>query len=176
MEGNRVFYGGAFDPLTKSHEDIIKMLHGLFGRRLVVGVTDHDYKKSWKPIEWRKGVVEQFCVDHFSYPCGQNAWEECDVEVVVQNDRTYKFLKAHPKLDIGTIVIGKDELDDLVVAGKWHYSKELLDTYNFFVIPRTDGVSSSAVRNLIKEGKTDKETLLQYISAQTYLQLFPNKE
>ena len=171
MKGNRVFYGGAFDPMTRSHEDILKMLHGLFGGRLVVGVTNHDYKQSWKPIEWRKDVVERFCFEHFSYRCGQSAWEECDVDVVEQNDRTFKFLEAHPNLGIGTIVIGKDELDDLM-AGKWHYSKELMDTYNFFIIPRKDGISSTMVRNLIKEGKTDKETLLQYISASTYSRLF----
>ena len=174
---NKVYYGGAFDPITLSHEAIIADLHDLFGDKLVVGVTEHDYKHSWKPLAWRKAVVENVCCEyHIDIPCpcevdGETYFESETIEtvkVVEQKERTYKFLSSHPELGIGTIVMGKDEWDDLN-AGKWHYSDRLLEEYKFLVVPRpkTNIVSSTLVRRLIAEG-ADRETLRNYISDMVY--------
>lgn len=175
---NNVFYGGAFDPITLSHEAIIADLHDLFGNKLVIGVTQHDYKKSWKSLAWRKAVMENLCVDYntsYTTPIEIDNkvidYEETPVstiKVVEQTERTYKFLSSHPELEIGTIVIGNDEWVDLN-NGKWHYADKLLEEYKFLVVPRpkTDVVSSTLVRKLIAEG-ADKETLRKYISEMVY--------
>ena len=64
------------------------------------------------------------------------------------------------------MVIGEDEWKDLK-AGKWHYSNDILNTYNILTIPRTDDVSSSKVRELLKEN-VGKDELLKYITETTY--------
>ena len=174
---NKVYYGGAFDPITLSHEAIIEHLYDMFGDKLVVGVTEHDYKKSWKPLAWRKTVVQNVCCKYqidIANPCevdGKTYYESeiiDTIKVVEQKERTYKFLSSHPELGIGTIVVGKDELDDLL-AGKWYYADKLIDEYKFYVIPRpkTNIVSSTMVRKLISEG-ADRETLRNYISDAVY--------
>ena len=174
---NKVYYGGAFDPITLSHEAIIAELHDLFGDKLVVGVTEHDYKKSWKPLAWRKTVVQNICCKYqidIANPCevdGETYYESeiiDTIRVVEQKERTYKFLSSHPELGIGTIVIGNDEWIDLN-NGKWHYADKLLEEYKFLVVPRpkTNIVSSTLVHKLIAEG-ADRETLLKYISESVY--------
>ena len=148
---DNVFYGGAFDPLTLAHERIISELYGEYGDRLVVGVTDHDYKQSWKPVGWRRNAVWSYC----QRLCP-------DANVVVQDCRTFDFLSRNPDLHIGTVVVGTDEMKDLV-DGKWRHSDELLKSCRFLVIPRSDGISSTKVRNLVGDGASDGE-LLEYVS------------
>ena len=85
-------------------------------------------------------------------------------KVIKQTERTWKFLQEKLKLTNNvTIVVGEDEWNDLK-AGKWHYSNELLNTYNFKVIPRTNNISSSKVREIIK----NFNELTNYITKETY--------
>ena len=87
------------------------------------------------------------------------------IEIIKQDQRTWKFFQTLPYKQI-TMVIGEDEWKDLK-AGKWHYSNDILNTYNILTIPRTDDVSSSKVRELLKKN-VDKNELLKYITKTTY--------
>jgi cytidyltransferase-like protein len=156
-----VFYGGAFDPLTIAHERIIRELYGDFGERLIIGVTNHDYKRSWKPVEWRMGCVRDFCESLYF-----NCFDE--IEIVEQTCRTFEFLRTL-RHKVGTIVVGMDEWKDLL-DGKWKYADKLLEEYRFLVIPRTNGVSSTKVREMIAEGMDECE-LLRYVGARTWTRL-----
>lgn len=148
----KIFYGGAFDPLTLAHERIIRSLHDGFRGTLIVAVTNHDYKQSWKPIEWRMEAVTEYCESL----CFFN-----EIKVVEQDCRTCAFLEKS-NLNVGTIVVGMDEWKDLN-DGKWQRSDELLAKYNFLVVPRANGISSTAVRNLVNEKASDEE-ILKYVS------------
>ena len=149
------FYGGAFNPMTRSHLKIIKYIVNLLeDGKLVIGITSHDYKTYEFDYELRKRIVED------------NIKEFSDkIEIVKQDQRTWKFFQTLPYKQI-TMVIGEDEWKDLK-AGKWHYSNDILNTYNILTIPRTDDVSSSKVRELLKEN-AGKNELLKYITEITY--------
>ena len=158
-----IFYGGAFDPLTVAHERIIKDLHDDYDGRLIVAVTNHDYKQYSKPLEWRLKMVREYC-EHLT------SWDFFGrVNIVVQDCRTWDFFEK-TSLNVGTIVIGMDEWKDLN-DGKWHHADELLSKYRFLVLPRTGDVSSTKVRQLISDGVSESE-IRKYVSQRVYNGLF----
>ena len=160
------FYGGAFNPMTKSHLDIIKRIINDMTNddNLIIGITDHDYKTYEFDYNTRlKIVLENLKSIGFDFTLGEK------YQVLKQNQRTWKFFHTLPYKDI-TMVIGEDEWKDLN-EGKWHYSKEILNTYKVKVIPRVDNISATKVRELIKN-KANKEELLKYITIETYNLLF----
>ena len=142
--------------MTLSHLKIIKFIISKLeiNDKLIIGITSHDYKTYEFDYELRKRIVEE------------NIKEFSDkIEIVKQDQRTWKFFQTLPYKQI-TMVIGEDEWKDLK-AGKWHYSNDILNTYNILTIPRTDDVSSSKVRELLKEN-AGKDELLKYITEITY--------
>ena len=64
-----------------------------------------------------------------------------------------------------TIVVGEDEYKDLK-NGYWHNSEDLLKTYQFKVIPRTNDISASAARDIINTNINDPD-ILKYITPTT---------
>jgi len=160
------FYGGAFNPMTISHLEIIKsILKDLKeDEKLVIGITEHDYKTYDLDFELRKMIVmNNLMAIDADYALGKT------IQILKQNQRTWKFFHTLPYQDI-TMVVGEDEWNDLK-EGKWHYSKEILNTYKIKVIPRVDNISATKVRELIKN-KASKEELLKYITKETYSLLF----
>lgn len=155
------FYGGAFNPMTKAHLEIIKnILDNMKDEdSFILAITDHDYKTYSYDYNTRlKIVLKNFKNIGFDYTLGGR------YKVIKQTERTWKFLQEKLKLTNNvTIVVGEDEWNDLK-AGKWHYSNELLNTYNFKVIPRTNNISSSKVREIIK----NFNELKNYITKETY--------
>ena len=155
------FYGGAFNPMTKAHLEIIKSILDNMKDEdtFILAITDHDYKSYSYDYNTRlKIVLENFKNIGFDYTLGGR------YKVIKQTERTWKFLQKKLKLTNNvTIVVGEDEWNDLK-ADKWHYSKELLNTYNFKVIPRTNNISSTKVREIIK----NFNELKNYITKETY--------
>jgi nicotinic acid mononucleotide adenylyltransferase len=162
------FYGGAFNPLTLTHQKIIDTiisdlsLNGCFDKNdiLHIGVTFHDYKNYEFDKDLRmkfvKGYMDSNYLDKFGW------------EVSFQDERTWNYLHKVYTDDAQnyiTLIMGQDEYDDLK-AGKWHQSDDILNTYNIKVIPRTDGVSSSKVRELIKNKQFDE--VKKYVSDKTF--------
>lgn len=155
------FYGGAFNPITKAHLEIIKnILDNMKDEdSFILAIADHDYKTYSYDYDTRLNIVFKNLENiGFDYTLGGR------YKVIKQTERTWKFLQEKLKLTNNvTIVVGEDEWNDLK-AGKWHYSKELLNTYNFKVIPRTNNISSSKVREIIK----NFNELKNYITKETY--------
>lgn len=142
------FYGLAANPFTKAHAYIIakRLYSSVEPSNIYIGITDHDYKNIEMPFELRKSFV----VDEF-----KPFIDEGIVTVLKQDQRTYKFLTSlDVKIDI--IIIGEDEWADLK-AGNWHYSDKILDTWKIEVEKRSDGISSTKVRELIKAGCSYKD-------------------
>lgn len=137
------FYGLAANPFTIAHDRIIlsKMFDSREPNKVYVGITEHDYKSIELPYDLRKSLVEHELTPFI---------ESGAVVVLKQDQRTYKFLTSLD-VKIDTIIIGEDEWEDLK-AGKWHYSNEILNTWKIEVIERSDGISSTKVREMIKNG------------------------
>lgn len=163
------FYGGAFNPMTKTHLDIIKNILNEMKEtdQLIVAITDHDYKTYDYDFNTRKQIVLENLKDiGFDYTLGGR------FQVIKQDQRTWRFLHTIKIDDDLTLVVGEDEWNDLK-AGKWHYSDKILNTYKIRIIPRTDDISATKVRELIKSNASKNE-LLKYITEITYKML--NKE
>ena len=165
------FYGGAFNPMTKAHFEIIENIVKNMKKddEFILAITDHNYKTYTYDYYLRKRIV---CKNLEKFGFKPRFESNSRFKILRQNERTFNFL-AHCTLMKNyiyrkdfVIVLGEDEWDDLN-AGKWHYSKELLNTYNFKVIPRTDDISSTKVRELLKNNVGFDE-LQNYITRETY--------
>ena len=153
-----IFYGGAFDPLTLAHERIIQDLWHPWNR-LIIGVTDRDYKPSLILVKDRMGMVRRFCS---SLPAKERP---ASFRIVRQQGPTYAFLRSrHPEVD--TLAVGTDELVALI-GRAWAYADRLIYGYKLLSFPRYDAISSRAVRKLMA-GRVSREELLQYVDESVY--------
>ena len=151
------FYGLAANPLTLAHQKIVhEILDESPENKVYLGLTDHDYKKIELPYQLRERIVRANFRDEIS--SGR-------LVILKQDQRTYKFLSSlHDMMDY--VLVGTDEWNDLK-AGKWHFSAELLRCWKWREVPRTDGVSSTKVRELMKQG-VGYSMLKGMISRETY--------
>ena len=149
------FYGGAFNPMTVTHKEIIFNLMKKMSKedRLIIAITTHDYKKYQFPFKLREHIVIKNLLD---IPITDKK-----VKVIEQTERTWKFLNSLTKEKI-TIVLGEDEYKDLK-AGLWHNSTDILNTYEFIIIPRTNNISSSIAREIINSNINNPD-ILHYIT------------
>jgi nicotinate-nucleotide adenylyltransferase len=163
------FYGGAFNPLTITHQRIIDELvdelnlNSCFDKNdiLHIGVTYHDYKEYEFDKDIRLKMVKSYMDSKYLDKFG---WQVC-----FQDCRTWEYLHkvySENAQKLITIIMGEDEYADLK-AGKWHYSEDILNTYQIKVIPRNDGISSTKVRQLLKE--KNFEEAKKYIDKNTYI-------
>lgn len=154
------YYGGTFDPITKAHEAIIRKIKKEMrdSDKLIIGIVQNDEKNYNAPLADRVNMVKK----------------SLDVnEIVVQDKRTYAYLKSHYRGEKITICVGEDEWHSLC-SGKWENWDLLLKYYEFLVFYRedkndeialpsdinpnvtflstedtTDGISSTAVREIL---------------------------
>lgn len=154
------FYGGAFNPLTNSHMKIIKEILNEMNNDdlLILGITDHDYKKFEYDYDLRLTILKKNLLSYCNHSYKS-------IKLVKQDERTWKFLNSLGYKNY-VLVIGEDEYIDLK-DGKWHYSDDILHNFEIKVIPRNDGISSTRVRDLLKNNSNYDE-LKEYISDITY--------
>lgn len=152
------FYGGAFNPMTIAHQEIITNLIKNMAKddRLVIAITTHDYKTYQFSYKIRNKIVEK---NLLKIPIIDKK-----VKIVEQSERTWKFLQSMTMEPI-TIVLGEDEYNDLK-NGYWHNSQDILNTYKFIVIPRTNNISSTIVREMINSNINNPD-ILNYITPTT---------
>lgn len=126
----KYFYGGAFDPFTRSHLDIIKTINKQLSTNdeLFVMVSGNDEKNYHTSVEDRFDIVTNVL----------NEKLKTNVPTILKQDkRTYAFLGEHFKNDMSniTICMGEDEWNSLC-AGKWVNYDLLLKNYKFLVVQR----------------------------------------
>ena len=157
------FYGGAFNPFTLAHQQIIDNIVKDMNDddKLIIGVTTHDYKEYQYHHDKRYECVYTYMMNKYGMSI---CWQ-----VLFQIDRTWNFLnKFIPEQDQDyiTLIMGEDEYQDLQ-AGKWHHHEDILNTYKIKIIPRTNDISSTKVRTLLNQN-ADFNELKQYISKEVY--------
>lgn len=146
-----VMFGEVFNPLTNAHVSIINRLLKI-SNKVIISIADHGYKFIELDVHSRIEMVK----DHF-----KNDIQSGKVKIVIQNKRTWEFLKElNEKIDY--IAVGNDEFQ-LPNADGWHFSNEIKSNYSIFNFKREkDSISSTNVRNFIKE-KGYEESLLSHI-------------
>lgn len=154
------YYGGTFDPITKAHEAIIRKIKKEMrdSDKLIIGIVQNDEKNYNVSVNDRMNMVKKSL--------------KAD-EIVIQDKRTYAYLKSHYHGEKITICMGEDEWHSLC-SGKWENWDLLLKYYEFLVFYRedkndeialpsdinpnvtflstedtTDGISSTAVREIL---------------------------
>lgn len=124
------YYGGAFDPITRAHINIIKAINKHLSSKdeFYVGVVKNDEKNYNVDQDMRISLVQSTL---------DSVFRGNSPEVIKQCTRMFAFLKEQftGKDDEVVIVIGEDEWNSLA-AGKWIEYKALLDTYKFIVVKR----------------------------------------
>lgn len=149
-------YGGAFDPVTTGHKEIIRALLtqmiAIANERfapididrplpvaLILMVSNNDEKK----YTVRAGIRKRMLSTVFQELCRySDRWAEDDnvVQIVEQPVRTYQFLTETLKLDPSkvTICMGADEWRMLHDFHRWEHSEKLLAQFSFMVFGRND--------------------------------------
>lgn len=170
------FIGGAFDPVTRAHETLFKLVSKKCKQNdvLHICITDNDEKNYYEDAGRRASMV-----------CAALNAHNIIYKLHYQDERLYNFLQnfAIDKNDI-TIVLGSDEWNALV-QNKWQCSKQLLSTYKFLVLYRenisiayhatanvttlaykkSSDISSTAVREiLLKNPNCSYKDVSTYIS------------
>ena len=133
-----IYFGSAFDPITKNHKSIINWISYFVKCPLVVGVLDiPQYKKCEESIGNRLSILSS---------ANLNCTTSSDL-CVVQTTPTYEFLKSGKvKLKIDTIAIGVDEYLNIQ---SWKNYEELTSEYLFLVFDK-DSVCLFNKSGLIK--------------------------
>ena len=149
--------------MTLAHLEIINIILKQMNTDdlLYIGITEHDYKRFDYDYDLRKDVITKNLLSH-SIP-------EKHIKLVKQDKRTWNFLherfNEQQQKNI-VLILGEDEYNDLL-NNVWHYSSDILNTYQIKVIPRTNNISATKVRELIKQ-HADWNILKQYITKETY--------
>ena len=161
------FYGGAFNPLTKAHQKIIDDIISkmdLKQDQLIIGITSYQDKTYSYSDSDRHTMVYNYMFNKYVPMMEKHIYIRW--QVLYQYMRTYNYLhKLFPNDEI-CIVVGEDEWNDLNDK-KWVHSDELLNEYKFEIIPRTDAISSTKVRELL-DNNADYSQLEQYITKEVF--------
>lgn len=185
----KYFYGGAFDPITVAHINIMKAIHKQLRAddEMIVAISNNDEKNYHGTLDERFNIVHDTLVEKF----------KTNTPVLMKQDkRTLAFLTENfsGQANEITICMGEDEWKALL-AGKWVNSELLLKYYQFLVVGRQNSevdtksyrakviniqdcqeVSSSKVREILyKNPNTHYEAVSQYITHQTFRSIKENR-
>jgi len=134
------YYGGAFDPFTNAHRQIVKCLMNRKGEDdiVVIGVTEND-EKEFKVSQHNRMSLVRRSLDE--------EWFKNGLSVMPQNERTWRHLQTNFPRDAEiTLVMGEDEFQALV-EGKWVHSDKLIRDYQFKVFSRPKTGVPSILKN-----------------------------
>lgn len=125
-----IVYGGAFNPPTIAHEEIIKLLHYQFNpNRLVLVPSSDDYSKHELVNYTHRFNMLKIMCNNFSFP-----YEISKIEETNQFLGTINLLKHFEKEDSDLwFVVGSDHLN---ILNTWIDYEELLKNYSFIIITR----------------------------------------
>ena len=123
---------GTFDLLHHGHIEILRRAHELSEEgKLIVAISTDEFnlgkgKKSHMPYEKRKELVE--AIRYVDQVIPEETWEQKKTDIT--------------KYDVDVFVMGNDW------EGKFDELKELCEVV---YLPRTPGISSTAIRKIIAE-------------------------
>jgi nicotinate (nicotinamide) nucleotide adenylyltransferase len=132
-------FGGAFDPVTKSHIEIMRLV-GDIPRvdmvRVMPCLDIHPFGKRLTPVDIRREMLVSCLPPGVFIDNGQ-------AQTLAHSDKTYDILKhmqACSPEDTFMPVIG---LDEALVISKWYQWEKLIEEYGFIVIERPQDVKNA---------------------------------
>ena len=126
MANKKCMFGGAFNPPTKTHIQIIEMLSNLFSEVYVVPNDLKHYKQDAVKFKYRYKML-QMCIDKLDH--NENIIIS-DIEHTGNYYGSYDTLRA---LDHPVFVCGDDFFENVV---SWHNPEILLEENEFLVLTR----------------------------------------
>ena len=126
MANKKCMFGGAFNPPTKTHIQIIEMLSNLFSEVYVVPNDLKHYKQDAVKFEYRYKML-QMCINKLDH--NENIIIS-DIEHTGNYYGSYDTLRA---LDHPVFVCGDDFFENVV---SWHNPEILLEENEFLVLTR----------------------------------------
>jgi 8-oxo-dGTP diphosphatase len=135
MPKRTYIYGGAFDPPTLAHCEIVKTIRTKLRRddELIILVSDNDEKQYVTPIEQRIAMAELAFVD---------GTREDRIQYIRQPHRMYQTITEDLGLNLDKddviLCLGADQAIQLR-DGKWHHSDELITKCRFMLFNRSHG-------------------------------------
>ena len=126
MSNKKCMFGGAFNPPTKTHIQIIEMLSNLFSEVYVVPNNLKHYKQDAVKFKYRYKML-QMCIDKLDH--NENIIIS-DIEHTGNYYGSYDTLRA---LDHPVFVCGDDFFENVV---SWHNPEILLEENEFLVLTR----------------------------------------
>lgn len=132
-------YGGAFDPVTVAHETIIYHLldNAASGDSLLFAVTDDGEKQYSVNATIRREMLQKAVDKYFCLHSTRFEQDGITAMVVIQNERTCRFLETNDLLNKDTtLVLGMDEWVDLYNSYKWQDADRLKASLKFMVFDR----------------------------------------
>lgn len=140
--------GGAFDPITRGHINVARDATVKYDLDQVwfLPSANHPDGKKMAAFDLRVKMIEdviRVLNAEKKLVCAQHE---------LANDSGYtidlvSMLKSRYPTDEFSLIVGSDRADDFHT---WHKAEELLDLIDLAPIPRTDNISSSHARALIK--------------------------
>lgn len=160
------YFGSAFNPITLAHQEILdKIISKVNGYKdvVVIGVTTYNYQD----LEFESGIRYEMAFQYMSKKYGVTINWKVYYQFAKTWEYLHKIFKEEEQHNI-CLVIGQDEYDDLK-EGKWEHSEDILNTYQIKVIPRTNNISSSKVRDLFESNNDIKfEDVQEFITKDIY--------
>lgn len=145
-------FPGSFDPITKGHESIIKRALPMFDK-IIIAIGNNSEKKNLFPIDKRKEWIEKT----FS--------TENKISVAVYEGLTIDFCK---KNNANYILRGlRTSADFEFERGIAHMNKAMhpdIETIFLLTTPELSAITSTIVRDIIKNGGDAKQFVPQSIS------------
>lgn len=132
-------YGGAFDPVTVAHETIIYHLldNAAPGDSLLFAVTDDGEKQYSVNAAIRREMLQKAVDKYFCLHSTRFEQDKITAKVVIQSERTCRFLEANGLLNKDTtLVLGMDEWVDLYNSYRWKDADRLKASLKFMVFDR----------------------------------------
>ncbi len=162
------FFGGSFNPPTNVH---INLANELITKRVLdkvifVPVGDYYQKQDLIPAIHRYNMLKIAC----------KGVESLEVENIacIHHDKLFAtdtfeliYKKYHKEIEI-YFIMGSDNFKKMP---SWKNYEEIKDKYKYIVLDRTEDISSTDIRNKIKQG----EDVSGYINAEILEYIKENK-
>lgn len=135
MANKKCMFGGAFNPPTKTHIQIIEMLSNLFSEVYVVPNDLKHYKQDAVKFKYRYKML-QMCIDKLDH--NENIIIS-DIEHTGNYYGSYDTLRA---LDHPVFVCGDDFFENVV---SWHNPEILLEENEFLILTRNKTIKECKI-------------------------------
>jgi nicotinate (nicotinamide) nucleotide adenylyltransferase len=138
-------FGGAFDPVTKSHIEIMRLVADIPRVNMVQVMPcldSHPFGKRLAPVDVRREMLASCLPPGAFLDNGQ-------AQTMSQSDKTYDILRCMKSCNPDDTFMPVIGLDEALVISKWYQWEKLVEEYRFIVIERYSDVKNASPFELV---------------------------